>query len=140
MASFASAVLSLLCLWLVYRAVVLGPAFVYVFNDPYAAERFDRARWLADSEGRGRMARDLMERHLRPGTPEAGVAALLGPPGRVIAGQEASGFPGSGAGERKVYEYSIGFLSSGPFPIDPDLLHVAFDARGRLVAARLNRG
>ena len=87
------------------------------------------------------MARDLMENHLRPGaTTRAQVAALLGPPSWVITGPEAAGVPGALPGDREVFEYPVGFLSSGPFPIDPDLLHLSFDARGRLAAARLNRG
>jgi dipeptidyl aminopeptidase/acylaminoacyl peptidase len=95
---------------------------VFDVSDPFAARKFDRELWLAHptcepDNPRGRMVKDLLEQHLRKGTPRARVVELLGPPERSLGGAD----------------YPLGEWSG--FRVDCDFLHVEFDSRGRLTRA-----
>jgi Tol biopolymer transport system component len=95
---------------------------VFDVSDPFAGRKFDRELWLAHptcerDNPRGRMVKDLLERHLHQGIPRARVMELLGPPERSVGG----------------VDYPLGEWSG--FRVDCDFLRVEFDLSGRLTRA-----
>lgn len=88
-------------------------------SDPFAGRDFSSAVWKAhpncdeDTNPRGRMYSDLVERVLEKGMTRVRVLGLLGPPDRTEAG---------------ALQYPLGFWSG--FGIDCDYLAVELDGRG----------
>jgi hypothetical protein len=101
--------------------------------DPFDNRRFTPAEWReADNYSRARMARSLIRRHLRSGTPEGEVVALLGEP-------EIVGSPGDLYRPKtpgiKVLVWGLGSWS----PIyDDAFLYVHIDATGRVSRAEVD--
>lgn len=89
----------------VLAALLVGAAITYprwqrhlgVFANPFAAQRFDRAKWLAAApvapgkNARGPMAEDLRRRYIRRGMTRTEVQHLLGPPNSLGCDEKAAG-------------------------------------------------
>lgn len=98
------------------------------------ARPFERVAWCAaegkGSESRGAMARDLVERLLRPGMPRAEVHALLGEPSRFPIFLGASWF---GREDEAWWIGPSGSMLRGAC----DWLYLDYDASGKLVRAKV---
>jgi hypothetical protein len=83
---------------------------------------FDAVAWRGPARGgyaRGRMVPDLVARHRLTGMTRAELVALLGQPQQIFA-------------DGRELVYNLGVPESG-LAIDPDLLIITLDARGRAV-------
>jgi hypothetical protein len=101
-------------------------------SDPFNQKRFSVGEWSSASrEDRARMCRDLIDRHLPPGTTEQQVLALLGKPEYVNHGDK---FPQRAIADR-FYVYSIGNWSWQG--MDDAFLYVHLDKGDRVVKAEI---
>ena len=110
-------------------AAVVTTVYALIGNplDPFDNRSFTPAAWrTADRDGRARMCRDLVSRHLIAGTAEPQVVALLGKPAGVYKAGERDHLVGA-----QTYVYSIGNWSFQG--MDDAFLYVHLDANGRVI-------
>ena len=123
-----------------FCGAAIAAVYAWVGNplDPFDDARFSPQAWATlseadDLEGRARMCRNLIRRHLRAGTAEADVVALVGDPDDVNSGA------GRGRSRQvgvKTFEY---YLGSWPMQgMDDAFLYVHLDAGGRVVKAEVH--
>lgn len=122
-------------------AVISGAAvYAFIGNplDPFDNCRFSAEKWRAatreyDVDTRAKMARDLSERLIRPGSSESEVVALLGAPDHVEEGKDPGDMRSSGA---RFYKYDLG--SFPWYGFDDAYLYVDLDSQDRVVACKID--
>jgi hypothetical protein len=110
--------------------------------DPFDDHPFSPVSWAgAESQGRGRMARDAI-RHLSPGTTAARVRELLGEPQPVARDPSGrSDVYGNRLEHPGTWSYHLGNWSGlGPYGFDDAFLYVHFGPDGRVVDAEVTGG
>ena len=108
--------------------------------DPFAKQPFDRHKWLTAAnaglgiELRGPMVRDLVARHLSPGTSKTKVVWLLGAPDEQLPAEGNLELnTGPDPNTKYILRYGVGSWSG--LRIDSDHLYVGFDSRNRVSGA-----
>jgi hypothetical protein len=130
---FALGTLAIVLVALAIAATMLVPALHDTVFNPFATERFDRAKWLAAESSpdwdyrnpRGPMAEDLRRGYLHKGMRKAEVRALLG----KVNNNEVE----ERAGDADHY-----YLGAwGRMSIDGDYLIVHYDKSGKLTSTEI---
>jgi hypothetical protein len=130
---FAVGALAIVLVAVAIAGVMAIPALHDTVFNPFATERFDRAKWLAAASTsdweyrnpRGPMAEDLRRDHLRKGMRRAEVRALLEKSDNSQAEDAAANSD----------RYYLGHW--GTMSIDGDYLIIHYDKSGRLASTEI---
>lgn len=98
--------------------------------DPFAADRFDSARWRAvDPDDRAHMCRDLIQTYLRAGMTKSEVRRFIGPPDKTTESDETQ------SKRAHTESYDLGYWRL--HGVGHAFLCVDFDGNDQLVRAEI---